>query len=63
MCIRDRSQGLKEVQKREGNIDLIFCGKQAIDGDTAQVGPELAEHLGYPQITYGLEAKLSLIHI
>lgn len=51
------SQGLKEVQKREGNIDLIFCGKQAIDGDTAQVGPELAEHLGYPQITYGLEAK------
>ena len=28
---------------------------EAIDGDTAQVGPELAEHLGYPQITYGLE--------
>ena len=32
--------------------DLIICGKQAIDGDTAQVGPELAEQLGIPQITY-----------
>lgn len=32
--------------------DLILCGKQAIDGDTAQVGPELAENLGIPQITF-----------
>jgi electron transfer flavoprotein beta subunit len=32
------------------NYDIILCGKQAIDGDTAQVGPELAEHLGIPQI-------------
>ncbi|MCL6582011.1 MAG: electron transfer flavoprotein subunit beta/FixA family protein [bacterium] len=32
--------------------DLIFCGKQAIDGDTAQVGPALAEHLGIPHIAY-----------
>ena len=31
--------------------ELIFCGKQAIDGDTAQVGPELAEHLNMAQIT------------
>lgn len=38
-----------------GGFDIIFCGKQAIDGDTAQVGPELAEHLGIPQITYALE--------
>ena len=37
---------------RKLNPDLIICGKQAIDGDTAQVGPELAEHLGIPQITY-----------
>ena len=51
------SQGVKEIEKQEGAIDLIFCGKQAIDGDTAQVGPEMAEHLGYSQITYGLEAK------
>ena len=35
-----------------------FSGKQAIDGDTAQVGPEIAEHLGYPQVTYGLEAEV-----
>ncbi|ABK62472.1 MULTISPECIES: electron transfer flavoprotein subunit beta/FixA family protein [Clostridium] len=32
--------------------DLILAGRQAIDGDTAQVGPEIAEHLGIPQITY-----------
>lgn len=32
--------------------DIIFCGKQAIDGDTAQVGPELAEQLGISQVTY-----------
>lgn len=33
-------------------FDIVFCGKQAIDGDTAQVGPEVAELLGIPQITY-----------
>ncbi len=32
--------------------ELVFCGRQAIDGDTAQVGPQIAEHLGIPQITY-----------
>ena len=32
--------------------DIVFCGRQAIDGDTAQVGPQLAEKLGIPQITY-----------
>lgn len=32
--------------------DIIFAGRQAIDGDTAQVGPEIAEHLSLPQITY-----------
>ena len=35
-----------------GDYDLIFCGRQAIDGDTAQVGPQTAEKLGIPQITY-----------
>lgn len=35
-----------------GNYDLIFGGRQAIDGDTAQVGPQTAEKLGIPQITY-----------
>jgi len=34
------------------DYDIIFAGRQAIDGDTAQVGPEIAEHLGLPQITY-----------
>ena len=38
--------------------DVILCGRQAIDGDTAQVGPEIAEHRGYPQVTYGLEAEV-----
>lgn len=52
------SEAIREVQNREGEFDLIFCGKQAIDGDTAQVGPEISEHLGLPQITYGLEASV-----
>lgn len=34
------------------NFDIIICGRQAIDGDTAQVGPQVAEKLGIPQITY-----------
>lgn len=38
--------------KKIGDFDLIICGKQAIDGDTAQVGPEIAEHLNIPQVTY-----------
>lgn len=52
------SQAIREIEKTEGKFDIIFCGKQAIDGDTAQVGPEIAEHLGYPQVTYGLEAEM-----
>src|SRR5699024_1242979 len=32
--------------------DIVFCGRQAIDGDTAQVGPQIAEKLGLPQVTY-----------
>jgi electron transfer flavoprotein alpha/beta subunit len=35
-----------------GKPDIVFCGKQAIDGDTAQVGPGIAEHIGLPQVTY-----------
>jgi electron transfer flavoprotein beta subunit len=37
---------------RKLDYDIIFAGRQAIDGDTAQVGPEMAEHLGIPQVTY-----------
>ena len=34
------------------DYDVIICGRQAIDGDTAQVGPQIAEHLGLPQVSY-----------
>lgn len=37
---------------------MIFCGKQAIDGDTAQVGPEIAEHMGIAQVTCAVSAEL-----
>ena len=37
---------------RHLDYDLIICGRQAIDGDTAQVGPQIAEHLGIPQVSY-----------
>ncbi len=44
--------------RKIADFDLIICGKQAIDGDTAQVGPEVAEHLNIPQVTYA--AKLDV---
>jgi electron transfer flavoprotein alpha/beta subunit len=44
------------------DYDLILVGKQAIDGDTAQVGPEMAEILALPQITYGVEISLGSNH-
>ena len=53
------SYALKRAIERIGDYDLIFCGRQAIDGDTAQVGPQVAEKLGVPQITYA-ESILSL---
>ncbi len=37
--------------------DVVFCGRQAIDGDTAQVGPQIAEKLGLPQVTYAADIK------
>ncbi|MCE5267792.1 MAG: electron transfer flavoprotein subunit beta/FixA family protein [Planctomycetaceae bacterium] len=43
---------LAQAIKTIGRYDLVFCGRQAIDGDTAQVGPQCAEKLGIPQITY-----------
>ena len=38
--------------------DIVFCGRQAIDGDTAQVGPQIAEKLDLPQISYAAEVKV-----
>jgi electron transfer flavoprotein beta subunit len=46
------SYALKCAVECLGEYDVIFCGRQAIDGDTAQVGPQVAEKLGLPQITY-----------
>ena len=50
---------IKTIAKKEGDFDLVFCGLQAIDGDTAQVGPELAEHLNLPQVTYSHTTELN----
>ena len=60
------SEALKRIEATEGiKFDMIFCGKQAIDGDTAQVGPQIAENLDLPQITYGLtcEVKGDELHV
>ncbi len=40
-----------------GEEDVIFCGRQAIDGDTAQVGPQIAEKLQIPQVTYAADIR------
>ena len=40
---------------RNLKTDLLICGRQAIDGDTAQVGPQVAEKMGLPQVTYAEE--------
>ncbi|PRR82735.1 electron transfer flavoprotein subunit beta/FixA family protein [Clostridium vincentii] len=40
------------------DFDIVLAGRQAIDGDTAQVGPEIAEHLNIPQVTYVQEIKV-----
>jgi len=46
------SYSLAQAVKKFGNYDIILGGRQAIDGDTAQVGPQIAEKLGIPQVTY-----------
>ena len=45
-------------QTEEGTFDLVFCSKNATDGDSAQVGPQLAEQLDFAQVTYVTEADL-----
>ncbi|AZV57108.1 electron transfer flavoprotein subunit beta/FixA family protein [Clostridium sp. AWRP] len=47
------AQGIKKM----GHIDLILCGKQTTDGDTAQVGPEMAEYLQIPHIANALSIE------
>lgn len=48
------AQGIKKL----GHFDLILCGKQAIDGDTAQVGPGIAEWLDVPQVTFAVKIEI-----
>lgn len=49
------SYALSAAARKIGEYDLIIGGRQAIDGDTAQVGPQIAEKLGLPQVTYAEE--------
>lgn len=57
---------LSRAIEKIGDVDLVICGKQAIDGDTAQVGPGIAAHLGWPQATYVsqlVESESSLLTV
>jgi len=46
------SNAIAAAIKSIDNFDIVFCGRQAIDGDTAQVGPQIAQRLGMAQVTY-----------
>ena len=52
------SRAIRTIEEKEGRFDLIFCGQQAVDGETGQVGPELAEYLDYPQVTNALDVSV-----
>jgi electron transfer flavoprotein beta subunit len=56
MMVRKLGDACPEHSRR---VDLILCGKQAIDGDTGQVGPELAERLGIPQVTFAIGLEVT----
>uniref|UniRef100_UPI00047EF350 electron transfer flavoprotein subunit beta/FixA family protein n=1 Tax=Clostridiisalibacter paucivorans TaxID=408753 RepID=UPI00047EF350 len=49
------SNTLASALRKIGDYDIIFAGRQAIDGDTAQVGPQIAERLNIPQVTYVMD--------
>jgi electron transfer flavoprotein beta subunit len=46
------STTLGKAVEKAGSFGLVLCGRQAIDGDTAQIGPQVAEYLGLPQVSY-----------
>ncbi len=50
---------LSQTIKKIGAFDLVICGKQAIDGDTAQVGPGVAEFLNLPQVTFAIGVEIN----
>lgn len=52
------SNALAAAVRKLGGFDILFAGRQAIDGDTAQVGPQLAEKLDLPQVTYVKEIAM-----
>ena len=52
------SYSLAQAVKKIGNYDIILGGRQAIDGDTAQVGPQISEHLDIPVISYAQDIKI-----
>jgi electron transfer flavoprotein beta subunit len=52
------SNALAAAVNKLGHYDIIFAGRQAIDGDTAQVGPQMAEKLDIPQVTYVKEFEI-----
>ena len=51
------AMAIKRLEQDASPVHLVLCGKQAIDGDTAQVGPSVATRLGYTQFTYVTEIK------
>ena len=53
------SNAVTAAIKHYGEFDMIFAGRQAIDGDTAQVGPQIAEKLDLPQVTYVQKFEIS----
>ena len=54
------SLAVREIESREGaEFDLVFLGRQANDTDAGQIGPQLAEYLGYPQLTYAREVSIA----
>lgn len=56
---RTLAAAIQVLEEKQGKaFDLIFCGKQAIDGDTAQVGPELSQHLNRALLTCAVETTL-----
>ena len=57
------SYTLAQAIKKIGDFDIILGGRQAIDGDTAQVGPQIAEKLGLTQVTYAEEMLVIKRHI
>ena len=52
-----RSKAIEKINKEVGHVDLVIGGRQAIDGDTAQVGPQVAQKLGLNQVTYAEEVQ------